>query len=89
MPRHARPSGTARMARRERKRAGTSPGAAVKCAAMNRRRAAGQAMTEYGIVVALVSGIAWMRHIADGVDPRTLAMAAVGGVVLLVFLLRR
>jgi len=59
-------------------------------AAMRRDRAkAGQAMTEYGIIVALTSGLAWLSHAAEGLQPRTVVMAVVAGVALLFVLTRR
>jgi len=53
------------------------------------RAQAGQAMTEYAIIVALTSGLAWLSHAAEGLQPHTVAVAAVAGVALLVFLIRR
>jgi hypothetical protein len=53
-----------------------------------RRREAGQALSEYGILLAVTSGINWIGHMTDNVDARTILIAG-AVVVTLAFVLTR
>ncbi len=54
----------------------------------SRREAAGQALAEYGILLALVSGASWIRQLSDRVlaEPYTALLIGAGAVVVLGFL---